>query len=73
MSFLTNLSPDELRALREVAKRVFIQYNPPEFYNDREADKIIEAMGPEVMEKRLRHLIDTKVMKGKTQVGAYGK
>jgi hypothetical protein len=54
--------------LREVAKRVFIQYNPPEFYTDREADKIIEAMGPEVMEKRLRHLIDSKVMKGKSQI-----
>lgn len=68
MSFLTNLSPEELRALREVAKRVFLQYNPPEFYTDREADKIIEAMGPEVMEKRLRHLIDSKVMKGKSQI-----
>jgi len=68
MSFLTQLNPDELRALREVAKRVFLQYNPPEFFTDREADKIIEAMGPEVMEKRLRHLIDSKVMKGKTVV-----
>jgi len=68
MSFLTQLNPDELRALREVAKRVFLQYNPPEFFTDREADKIIEAMGPEVMEKRLRSLIDSKVMKGKTVV-----
>jgi len=65
MSFLTNLSYDDLSRLREVAKKVFLQYNPPEFYTDREADKIIEAMGPEIMERRLKELIDSQMMGGK--------
>lgn len=62
MGFLSNLSYDDLSRLREVAKKVFLQYNPPEFYTDREADKIIEAMGPEIMERRLKELIDSKVV-----------
>jgi len=65
MSFLTNLSYDDLSRLREVAKKVFLQYNPSEFYTDREADKIIEAMGPEIMERRLKELIDSQMMGGK--------
>lgn len=68
MSFLSNLSYDDLSRLREVAKKVFLQYNPPEFYTDREADKIIEAMGPEIMERRLKELIDSRTVGSKIVV-----
>ncbi len=68
MSFLTTLSLEDLNRLRVVAKRVFLQYNPPEFYTDREADRIIEAMGPEIMEQRIKQMVDAGLMKGKIQI-----
>ncbi len=68
MSFLTTLSLEDLNRLRQVAKKVFLAYNPPEFYTDREADKIIEAMGPEIMERRMKQMVDAGLMKGKIQV-----
>ena len=51
MSFLHTLKVEERRILREVVKRVHLKHHPKEFCTDREADKVIASIGPEVVEK----------------------
>jgi hypothetical protein len=58
-SFLSQLSHADLLKLRKVVKLVHLQYQP-DGCTDREADKIIEAMGPETMEKWLQAAIVAK-------------
>ena len=46
--FLNTLSQSERDTLRAVVKRVHMQHHPKDFVTNYEADKIIEALGPEV-------------------------
>ena len=62
-SFLSTLSPDHLKLLRRVVKRVHMYHYPKQHFTDYEADKIIEALGPEVLEKQLKQAIDRKLLK----------
>jgi hypothetical protein len=59
MSFLSSLSHEQLIALRQVVKRVHINFYPDDLCTDREADRVIEALGPEVLEKQLKAMIDS--------------
>ena len=54
MTFLHTLKLEERRILREVVKRVHLKHHPKEFCTDREADKVIASIGPEVVEKFIR-------------------
>jgi len=54
MSFLHTLKVEERRILREVVKRVHLKHHPKEFCTNREADKVIASIGPEVVEKFIR-------------------
>jgi hypothetical protein len=54
MSFLHILKPEERRILRLVVKRVHLKHHPEQFCTDREADKVIATIGPEVVEKLIR-------------------
>lgn len=54
MSFLHTLKIEERRILREVVKRVHLKHHPKQFCTDREADKVISVIGPEVVDKLLR-------------------
>ena len=54
MSFLHTLKVEERRILREVVKRVHLKHHPKEFCTDREADKVIASIGPEVVDKFIR-------------------
>jgi hypothetical protein len=47
MSFMNTLTQRERQALRAIVKKVHLKHNPKEFVNDYEADKLIEAVGPE--------------------------
>lgn len=60
--FLANLKPHELRRLREVIKKTHMAYWPERHKTDRECDKIIEALGPEIMERRLKQACDTGIV-----------
>jgi hypothetical protein len=46
--FINTLSQSERDTLRAVVKRVHMQHHPKDFVTNYEADKIIEALGPEV-------------------------
>ena len=54
MSFLHTLKVEERRILREVVKSVHLKHHPKEFCTDKEADKVIASIGPEVVEKFIR-------------------
>jgi uncharacterized membrane-anchored protein len=62
MSFLASLSYDDLRQLREVAKRVHMRHYADRHLTDIEADRIIEAIGPEIIEKQLKALVDRGIV-----------
>jgi hypothetical protein len=46
--FINTLSQSERDTLRAVVKKVHMQHHPKDFVTNYEADKIIEALGPEV-------------------------
>lgn len=58
MSFLASLSHADLQRLRRITKQVHMSKYPKDFMTDREADRIIEAIGPEVVERMLRRSLD---------------
>ena len=60
-SFLTELSYNDLRRLRSVAKRTKMNKYRAEFVTDREADRIIEAVGFQVQESLIRAAVDAKM------------
>jgi hypothetical protein len=47
-SYSSSLTFDERRKLRSVVKRVHLQHYPSDMVTDYEADKLIDALGPEV-------------------------
>jgi hypothetical protein len=46
--FINALSQSERDTLRTVVKKVHMQHHPKDFVTDYEADKIIEALGPDI-------------------------
>lgn len=58
MSFINTLSQPERDTLRRVVKVVHMRHHPKDFVNDYEADKIIEAIGPEIAERMIRFGVD---------------
>lgn len=59
-SFLSSLSHHDLQRLRSIVKRIHMRYHPAELYTDREADKLIEALGPEILERQIKQIVDGK-------------
>lgn len=57
-SWVGNLRFQDLQLLRAVVKKVHLRHLPGFLYSDREADKLIEALGPQVAEKMLKKAID---------------
>ena len=53
MSFLHTLKIEEREILRRVVKKVHLCHHPEEFCTDREADKVIAVIGPEVIERMI--------------------
>ena len=54
MSLINTLSQRERDTLRRVVKVVHMKHHPKDFVNDYEADKIIEAIGPEVAARMIK-------------------
>lgn len=57
-TFLSELKLHELKALREAVKRVYMRHYPVEFFTDREADRMIEALAPDVAERLIKARVD---------------
>tara|TARA_R100000458_G_C8264907_1_gene240061 strand:- start:47 stop:241 length:195 start_codon:yes stop_codon:yes gene_type:complete len=61
MSFLHTLKIEEREILRRVVKKVHLCHHPEQFCTDREADKVIAVIGPEVIEQMIKFGKDQKV------------
>ena len=61
MSFLHTLKQNERDMLRQVVKKVHLCYHPEQFCTDREADKVITTLGPEVVEFMIKFAVDKKI------------
>lgn len=51
--FLSSLSWDSLQKLRAIVKQVHMKHYPTHMATDYEADKIIEALGPDIMQQEI--------------------
>lgn len=58
MSFLSSLSFHALQSARRVVKQTHLKHYPSEVLTDREADRFIEALGPEALAKATKFVID---------------
>jgi hypothetical protein len=55
------LSFQDRQRLRKIVKKVHLKFLPEEFLTDKEADKMIESLGPSVREKLLvEHIAKVK-------------
>ena len=61
MSFLHTLNVEERNILRTVVKKVHLAHHPEEYCTDREADKVIAVIGPEVVERMIKFGKDRQV------------
>lgn len=64
--FLSSLRFEDLQRLREVVKRVHMKLYPAEHYTDREADRIIESLGPRILEQQLKRAVDSRLVAAKS-------
>lgn len=62
MSFVHDLTPNDLQRLREIVKRIHLKHYPKAMVNDYEADKLIEAFGPEVAAMLVKAAVDAKAV-----------
>jgi uncharacterized protein YdhG (YjbR/CyaY superfamily) len=63
MSFMHTLKKEERDLLRRIVKKVHLAYHPKEFVTDREADKVISVIAPNVVERMIKFGVDHKVDK----------
>jgi hypothetical protein len=56
MSFGHLLSIADRRRLREVVRKVHLKFLPQHMLTNRECDRVIEAFGPETVERYLREV-----------------
>ena len=61
MSFLHTINEEERRILRTIVKRVHMKHYPKDFVNDYEADKIISAIAPDVVDRLMKVGKDMKI------------
>ena len=61
MSFLHTLNVEERNILRTVVKKVHLAHHPEEYCTDKEADKVIAVIGPEVVERMIKFGKDKQV------------
>ncbi len=62
MSFITTLSFRDLERLRKVVRKVHMAHYREDHVSDYECDRIIDALGPQVLEWDLKRLVDGKEM-----------
>lgn len=56
--FLHTLKQEDRDVLRQVVKKVHLCYHPQEFCTDTEADKVINTIAPEVIERMIKFGVD---------------
>lgn len=62
MSFINDISFEDLQRLRKVVRKVWMAYHPPHLQTDKEADKLIESFGPVVQQRIIKRIIDHNIV-----------
>lgn len=58
MSFISTISAQDLNLLRGIVRKVHLRYLPKEHATDKECDKLIESLGPEIVERMIKFGVD---------------
>jgi hypothetical protein len=58
MSFISTIGKQDLDLLRGIVRKVHLAYVPKEHATNKECDKLIESLGPEIAEKMIRFGVD---------------
>lgn len=58
MSFIGTISGQDLQLLRKIVRKVHLAYVADEHATDKECDKLIESLGPEIVERMIRFGVD---------------
>lgn len=58
MSFISTIGKQDLDLLRGIVRKVHLRFVPKEHATNKECDKLIESLGPEVVEKMIRFGVD---------------
>jgi hypothetical protein len=58
MSFIASLRSEELGMLRGIVRKVHLRHVPDSIATDKECDKLIESLGPEIVERMIRFGVD---------------
>jgi hypothetical protein len=66
---LASLSHRDLQRLRAAVKKIHLRHYPIEFYSNREADKLIEALSPKVAQRMIAAEVDEKIFKRDRRTG----
>lgn len=58
MSFIGTISKNDLGLLRGIVRKVHLVHVPKDHATDKECDKLIESLGPEIVERMIRFGVD---------------
>lgn len=58
MSFIGTISKSDLGLLRGIVRKVHLVHVPEDHATDKECDKLIESLGPEIVERMIRFGVD---------------
>lgn len=58
MSFISTISSQDLDLLRGIVRKVHLRHVPKQHATEKECDKLIESLGPEIVERMIRFGVD---------------
>jgi hypothetical protein len=58
VSFISTITSQDLTLLRGIVRKVHLRHVPKQHATDKECDKLIESLGPEIVEKMIRFGVD---------------
>jgi hypothetical protein len=61
MSFSHSISMRDRELLRTIVKKVHFKHYPKDFQTNMEADKLIDVIAPDMIERMIRFAVDHKI------------
>ena len=60
MSWISSISFTDLQRLRQIVWEIHFRHLPGVVFDEKEADKLIEALGPEISERMIEKFVDSE-------------
>jgi hypothetical protein len=58
VSFISTITSQDLTLLRGIVRKVHLRHVPKQHATDKECDKLIESLGPEIVQRMIRFGVD---------------